>query len=599
MTTTANNGAVLTNVISATFGIILLAPIWLYGTSYLIPVDHRFDFGAVASAAWQARPDIGGYLAWLAPQLEAWDYPWAFLATVVPSVVAVSCLIAVSHGTRRSPWHALAGSVVGASLGFLASRVLALPEALSVLAMPGLGFGVGVLAPMALAPERIAEEVSVVRGTRIMTHRAQTKSVNERARKQGRVAVADVLIEDRKAETTHYMIIGATGTGKSTVINQLMVTALERRDRMVVVDPRGEAMSHFYRDGDTILNPFDARSAKWDLLGEIRTDSDYSMLAETIMPVTGVSGHDEWLKYARDILADCLRAWHLQKLGTSDAFVEAMSTATTEQLALLTEGRSSHRYFEEGSEKMLAGTLSTMSRSLGGLQQMAAVKGPAFSIRDWIRNGTGSLWMPYQDDERADLRGPVSCWTSIAIGEMQNLEEDPTDARRVWFFVDELDGLGKLARLKDAMVRLRKVGGPVVLALQSIAMVRSLYGDAEAQAIVEQADNKLVLRCGMGEGGGTAKFASDLIGEREVEREEVTTSHTKSPHPTSSTTVSTRRHVEKAVLPAEITQLRTRTGFLKLGDRDEWLRVAFSFKRYPTVTARFVRTGPVTSDKAQ
>ena len=597
MAATANNGTALTNVVSATLGIGLLAPVWIYGTSYLIPIDHRFDFGAVADAAWQARPNVGGYLAWLAPQLEASNYPWAFLATVVPSVVVVGGLIAVSHGTRRSPWHALAGFAVGASLGFLASRVLALPEALSVLAMPGLGLGMGVLAPMALAPVRPTDETPVLRGTRIVDQPTDTRVAMARAKKRGRTVLAGVEL-DRKAEVRHISLVGVTGAGKSVAMLGLMDTALSRGDRMVVVDPDGSAMSRFWKPGDVILNPYDARSAKWDLLAEIRDESDYAFLAETVIPFTGAKEHDAWVRHSQDIFAACLTNWVKADLGPSDAFYRAMATATTDQLEKLTEGFPAHRYF--AAEKMLNSIMGTLTPALGDLMRIADQPGEPLSVRAWVRNSTaGTIWMPFASNQIASLRGLVSCWMRLAITETLTLPEDPTDKRRVWFHIDELDSLGRIEGLKDALVRVRKKGGVAVLGFQAISMVRATYGEADAHAIVENLDNKLFLRCALSEGGGTARFASDVIGEREVERQETTTSRTAGQHPSTSTTLQTRRHLEKAVLPAELTQIPDRTGYLKLATREEWLKVSFDWVDYPIVAKPFVRTGPVRSDKAE
>ena len=77
---------------------------------------------------------------------------------------------------------------------------------------------------------------------------------------------------------------------------------------------------------------------------------------------------------------------------------------------------------------------------------------------------------------------------------------------------DKIDGL------KDALARLRKFGGRCVLGFQSVAQVSSTYGQADAHTIVENCGNTLILRCSASEGGGTARFASQLIGEREVMR---------------------------------------------------------------------------------
>jgi len=54
-----------------------------------------------------------------------------------------------------------------------------------------------------------------------------------------------------------------------------------------------------------------------------------------------------------------------------------------------------------------------------------------------------------------------------------------------------------------------------------IAQVSSTYGQSEAQTIVENCGNTLILRCAGSENGGTSLFASRLIGDREVQRRQV------------------------------------------------------------------------------
>src|SRR5689334_803170 len=59
-----------------------------------------------------------------------------------------------------------------------------------------------------------------------------------RARSLKRITLAGVPIAAAD-ETKHFKLIGATGTGKSTAIRQLMKAALERGDRAVITDPEG------------------------------------------------------------------------------------------------------------------------------------------------------------------------------------------------------------------------------------------------------------------------------------------------------------------------------------------------------------------------
>jgi type IV secretory pathway TraG/TraD family ATPase VirD4 len=150
--------------------------------------------------------------------------------------------------------------------------------------------------------------------------------------------------------------------------------------------------------------------------------------------------------------------------------------------------------------------------------------------------------------------------------------------RRLWFAIDELDALGAIDGLKDALARLRKFGGRCVLGFQSIAQVAGTYGRAEAQTIVENCGNTLILRCSASEGGGTARFASGLIGEREIIREQITKS-TRPNEWLASRSVAQHHVTESAVLASEIEQLPDLQGFQKFASQPEWKRVTL---RVPT-----------------
>ena len=144
-----------------------------------------------------------------------------------------------------------------------------------------------------------------------------------------------------------------------------------------------------------------------------------------------------------------------------------------------------------------------------------------FSIRNWVKEGRGVLFLPYQADQIAALHAVISSWMRIAIFETMN---PPERDAKLWFVVDELDALGPIDGLKDALPRLRKFGGRCVLGFQSIAQVTSTYGRGQAEALVENCGNTLILRCSASEGGGTARFASMLIGEREIVRQQISRS---------------------------------------------------------------------------
>jgi hypothetical protein len=128
-----------------------------------------------------------------------------------------------------------------------------------------------------------------------------------------------------------------------------------------------------------------------------------------------------------------------------------------------------------------------------------------------------------------------------------------------------------LAWLTPIAIILVMVLGGMAMA-NRIAQVSSTYGKGEAQTLVENCGNSLILRCSASEHGGTSQFASRLIGQREVVR--ITRSESRRPSDIRpSVTEAEHRHVEPAVMDSEIERLPDLTGFLKLASSPDWLRV--------------------------
>src|SRR5438105_3059982 len=97
-----------------------------------------------------------------------------------------------------------------------------------------------------------------LRGTRMISHRSLQNRTREAGKPQ--VLVADTPIPTW-LETLHLLLAGATGTGKTVALGQIIETILRRCDRLIIVDPNGTFLSRFYLSGDVILNPFEDRKS--------------------------------------------------------------------------------------------------------------------------------------------------------------------------------------------------------------------------------------------------------------------------------------------------------------------------------------------------
>jgi hypothetical protein len=386
-------------------------------------------------------------------------------------------------------------------------------------------------------------------------------------------------------EAKHFKLIGTTGTGKSTAIQEILGSALARGDRAVVADPDGGYMKRFYDParGDVVLNPFDERSVKWDLFAEIKTSYDVDQLARSLIP--DHEGADRsWRGYARTFFSAVTR--QARDAGVADVgeLYRLLVIADVKELRDLVRATPAQPFLEEHNVRMFDSIRSVASSAVEALEHVAHQRAAGFSVREWVaEERPGVLFMPYKAGQIPALRSAISGWMRLAIFEAMDRTEESGEgpecaARRLWYVVDELDALGQIDGLKDALARLRKFGGRCVLGFQSIAQVSSTYGQGEAHTIVENCGNTLILRCSASEGGGTARFASQLIGEREVLRTTVSRSRRYS-EMLGSVSHSEHFSVESAVLASEIERLPDLRGYLKYASGQDWEQVQLSVKR--------------------
>ncbi|GAC1461330.1 MAG: hypothetical protein PVSMB6_21710 [Steroidobacteraceae bacterium] len=381
-------------------------------------------------------------------------------------------------------------------------------------------------------------------------------------------------------ETRHFKLIGTTGTGKSTAIRGLLAGALARGDRAVITDPEGAYRERFYdrRRGDALLNPFEALSVKWNPFAEIREPWDVDHLASGLIPATEDASGKEWRGYARTFLtAVTRRCWECGRRDPEELW-RLLTIANSAELRPVVAGTPAQPFLEPENARMFGSIRSVAGSAAAAFEYVQAQRARSFSVRDWVRCGHGVLFIPYSAAQIAALRSVIATWMRLAIFEAMGRGEERD--QRLWFVVDELDSLGAIDGLKDALARLRKFGGRCVLGFQSVAQVSSTYGSGEAHTIVENCGNTLILRCAGSEHGGTSQFASRLIGEREVVRRQTSRGRDRESFFAArggrrSTSVSEQHVTEVAVLASQIEQLPDLTGYLKTASASEWLRVSF------------------------
>jgi hypothetical protein len=482
-----------------------------------------------------------------------------------------------------------------------------LETAVAVGIFAGVGYAAGRVATRPALPTSVHQRGTLIQEASSDQRKRPAPSVNRGRADRSHEAITLAGLEvDPLDETKHFKLIGTTGTGKSTAIRELLAGALGRGDRAIIADPDGGYLARFKDTsrGDIVLNPFDSQSLKWDLFGEIDNPYDVDQLARSLLPDQG--GPDRsWINYARTFFSSVTRQAHEAGVTDIRELYRLLVVADAKELRGLLAGTPAQPFLEEHNGRMFDSIRSVTSSAVGSLDYIAQQTTAPLSIRQWVREGHaassqgrptdtggqfsapthatpkgGVLFIPYKAGQIAALRSTISAWMRLAIFEAMS---QPEGDQRLWFVVDELDALGQIDGLKDALARLRKFGGRCVLGFQSIAQVSSTYTTGDAKTIVENCGNTLILRCSGSDQGGTANFASRLIGQREVLR----TNTSRSWRPgefQSSTTLSEHVGIEPAVMDSQIEQLADLAGYLKFASVPNWQQVRLAAPDTPDGT---------------
>src|SRR5581483_11228430 len=95
----------------------------------------------------------------------------------------------------------------------------------------------------------------------------------------------------RNAENKHFLTVGDTGSGKTSLIRQILLQVARRGESAIVYDPACEFIKQFYDPGrgDIVLNPLDARMPYWSPSLELRRKSEAKAIAVSMYQPQGVT----------------------------------------------------------------------------------------------------------------------------------------------------------------------------------------------------------------------------------------------------------------------------------------------------------------------
>jgi type IV secretory pathway TraG/TraD family ATPase VirD4 len=180
-----------------------------------------------------------------------------------------------------------------------------------------------------------------------------------------------------------------------------------------------------------------------------------------------------------------------------------------------------------------------------------------FSVRQWVRNGKGFIFITPRDRDRAALSTLVNAFMNMAVAEA--LSAPPGKRfRPIAVIVDELASF-EFDDLEGVLEKGRKFGLVAFAGIQNIAQLRKKFGADGATTLLACFRTKVVFNPGDAE---TAKRMAEEIGRQVVERREVSQTRSTSG---SAQTASWRREERLAVSAEDLQRLPDLTAFIRFG----------------------------------
>lgn len=359
-------------------------------------------------------------------------------------------------------------------------------------------------------------------------------------------------------ERLNYLFLGAPRSGKTANMIVVMTAAMSRGDKMFCYDPpKAELTEKFYDKNNVhLIACTDKRSTAWAIARDCVTELDAKNIAERLIPAPE---HVDamWSNSAREVFTGILvTAQNIKGTAWGWEHINILLNKPTGQL---------YKLFKKHYPPAMAYVADDNVTTVGIMINLKAYtsfvrifskawpkswkRGKGISIRQWTKQDTVNKKTIIIQAHPELKRMSESLFSTLLSLSQNSLNDLPNSKhRKLWYCVDELGTL-HCPDLIDGVSILSGKGSRYLLGLQDISMMVKKYGREQVQALQSMIATTVILR--VSGAGETAKTLSDAIGEREVERPNISRG--------SNTTISYQNIRIPVVQPEQITSLPTAT----------------------------------------
>lgn len=309
-----------------------------------------------------------------------------------------------------------------------------------------------------------------------------------------------------KLLSTHIMLIGGIGTGKTTTIEQYLSEVrkrIESTDVVIIFDTKGDFYKKFYKPGDVIISNDDNavtqsgdKRAYWNVFLEIEPGK---RMLESIIEISNSlfkeacerTNQPFFPNAARDIF--CAVLWHFMKsrkpaertnqwltnyLCSNDNLVEDL----IEMLNMYDNFRAMRSYIIDPTSGQTQGVISELQQVVRQYFQGNFNKHGTISLRRLTEQKGGRFIFIEYDLSIGSVLSPIySLMFDLAI--KQALGRSKPEGN-VFFITDEFRLLPYLTHIDDAVNFGRSLGVKFLISIQNVNQIYENYGEHRAQSIM-------------------------------------------------------------------------------------------------------------------
>lgn len=356
-------------------------------------------------------------------------------------------------------------------------------------------------------------------------------------------------------ECRHMLLLGGSGSGKTSILWPIINAAVARGDRALIFSFKGDfqqkAAFNF-----SLLAPWDSRSVRWQLGKDIDTRLKAEALAKTLCPEPR-EGDKIWAQGAQGLLTaiisqvqhDHKQNWGFYHLAKACSI--ALSDYDSLVKTVMDHSPMAKAFLMGKDSKTTASYLAQMASGLSDVINLGVAdgssRGKPWSVTDWLEGRTpAAAILGYLPESEGLSQAYCSTIIEQIVKKVLNFADADPDERRIWLFLDEVPQAGKIPSITSALEAARSKGCRVVLGMQGVAQLEEHgYSKNTLNIWAGQCGIKIISNLSVPH---DQKWASDLLGERDILRYQRTVTNSNTSGSNSGVYQPVKEHL---MLPGE------------------------------------------------